>query len=157
MNDADEDESLSAMQHIGQVLVYLITPIFLVGASTLIGSDHLVGALIAGAGPMAINLAIMVFSYAKRQEEGAFLFPAKSSILEIVFCSLVTFGHGFALASVPEPGVTTYLMGAFASYSLFSGRCPESAVYRDNDQEFTFGSNHYQRPISNILTAVIMI
>ena len=29
-------------------------------------------------------------------------------------------------------------------------------MYRDNDQEFTLGSNHYQRAISNIMTAVIM-
>jgi hypothetical protein len=103
---------------------------------------------------MVINLAIMALSYFKRQEEAAFLFPPKSGFIEIIFCTLITFGHGFTLALVP--GIPTYVMSAFASYSLFSGRCPESAVYRDNDQEFTLGSNHYQRAISNIMTAVIM-
>ena len=103
---------------------------------------------------MAINIIIMALSYSKRQEEAAFIFPPKSGLVEILFCTLVTFGHGFSLALVP--GIPTYVMSAFASYSLFSGRCPESAVYRDNDQEFTMGSNHYQRAISNIITAVIL-
>ena len=35
MNDADEEESLTVMQHLGQVLIYLITPTFLVIGSTL--------------------------------------------------------------------------------------------------------------------------
>ena len=65
----------------------------------------MVGALVSGAVPMAINIAIMAMSYSKRQEETAFLFPPKSSIVEIVFCALVTFAHGFTLALVP--GVPT--------------------------------------------------
>lgn len=36
-------------------------------------------------------------------------------------------------------------MIGLSSYSLFSQHCPEIAIYRDNDQELNWGSNHYQR------------
>ena len=111
-------------------------PISIVLGATLF-EEVLTGALVAGSIATLINLVIMAISYGKK----SFLFPAKSGVIEIVFCSLVTFAHGFLLTYVP--GGPTYIISGFSSYSLFSSRCPESAVYLDNDQEFALGSNHY--------------
>lgn len=48
------------------------------------------------------------------------------------------------------------LFVGLSGYSLFSQRCPESAIYRDNEQEFGFGSNHYQRPFFFVLLSIAM-
>jgi hypothetical protein len=133
-------------------MVYLITPLCLF-LSTLLG-DRLTGPIVSGGVAMAINLVIMAASYANRHTP-SFVFQPKTGWVEIAFAALVTFFHGFTLAMVP--GLPTYIIGGLSSYSLFAGRCPESAVYRDNDEEFALGSNHYQRPLSNILLAVVMI
>jgi hypothetical protein len=44
-----------------------------------------------------------------------------------------------------------------SSYSLFSHHCPESAIYRDNDQELAWGSNHYQRVVFNIIISLALL
>ena len=44
-----------------------------------------------------------------------------------------------------------------SGFSLFSHHCPEGAVYRDNDQELDWGSNHYQRATYFILIAAALL
>lgn len=77
----------------------------------------------------------------------------------MIYASLLTFLQGALMVYVVHPqgngfgdnGLGSHIghlviMG-LASYSLFSGKCPEIAIYRDNDSELEVGSNHYQRAI----------
>lgn len=126
--------------------------------STFIGSNVIggvTGAIVAGSIPAAINICVMLFAYSSRNSDPSFLFPPKSSPFEIAFCFLVTFAHGFCISYIGAPAA--HIVGALSSYSLFSARTPESAVYLDNDQEFAPGSNHYERAISNILLSLALI
>ena len=87
-----------------------------------------------------------------------FLFPPKQSIMEIVLCSVLTLAYGALMAYAFHPSTMSLFYGSeqglasslpwlvlvgLSSYSLFSHHCPESAIYRDNDQELGWGSNHY--------------
>ena len=103
-----------------------------------------------------------------------FLFPPKSGGVEIALCSLTTFAFGSTMVYVLHPRTLAYFYGAesdtelggyiplllligLSSFGLFSARCPESAVYLNNDQELNWGSNHYQRPIYYILIAAFLM
>jgi len=87
-----------------------------------------------------------------------FLFPPKQSSMEIVLCSMLTLAYGAMMAYAFHPYTMSLFYGSeqglasslpllvlvgLSSYSLFSHHCPESAIYRDNDQELGWGSNHY--------------
>ena len=99
-----------------------------------------------------------------------FLFPAKQNLWEAMWCSLYTFGFGYFMPFIlhnitastfyTQIGASWYgyvvVMG-LVGYSLFSERCPESAIYSDNEMEFGFGSNHYQRPLYFIIIGLIML
>lgn len=101
-----------------------------------------------------------------------FLFPPKSSVFEIFVCFLLTFANGALMTFALHPATLTYFFGessttgflvsgllvsGLSSSCLFSAHCPESAIYRDNDIYFGFGSNHYQRVVSNILIALTIV
>ena len=101
-----------------------------------------------------------------------FLFPARSGKAEIALCALLTFAYGALMVYVLHPTTLTYFFDddrdlaslipllifvGLSSFSLFSGRCPESAVYLNNDQELNWGSNHYQRATYYILIAVYLV
>lgn len=100
-----------------------------------------------------------------------FLFPPKSSMLEVFICSILTFANGSLLSFALHPNTLEYffegdastgpliiglVISGLSSYCLFSAHCPESAIYRDNDIYFGFGSNHYQRVVSNIVISVLI-
>ena len=105
-----------------------------------------------------INLVVMgISAQQKGQDESSFtfLFPTKSPV-EIMVCSIVTFAQGYLL-TLMDLNIIVLIVAGLSSYSLYSGRCPESAVYRDNDDEFAFGSNHYKRPIYNIALAAVSL
>jgi hypothetical protein len=94
-----------------------------------------------------------------------FLFNPKQSYLELLWCTLLTFLHGVAASFIIIIIVSNQLGGSeivawiifgLSGISLFTGFCPEIAVFADNEQEFKWGSNHYQRPIYNILLAPLL-
>jgi hypothetical protein len=68
-----------------------------------------------------------------------------------------TLSFYFGESSTTGIFVSGLVVLGLSSYSLFSAHCPESAIYRDNDIYFGFGSNHYQRVVSNIIIAFIII
>lgn len=87
-----------------------------------------------------------------------FLFPPKQSPIEMVLCFILTLAYGATMAYAFHPYTMSLFYGSeqglasswpwlilvgLSSYSLFSHHCPESAIYRDNDQELSWGSNHY--------------
>ena len=87
-----------------------------------------------------------------------FLFPPKSSFIEILVCFALTFANGALMTHAFHSATLSFYFGessttgifvsglvvlGLSSYSLFSAHCPESAIYRDNDICFGFGSNHY--------------
>lgn len=101
-----------------------------------------------------------------------FLFPPKSSVIEILVCFILTFANGALMTFVFHPTtlfyffedfnttavlITGLIVSGLSSYCLFSAHCPESAIYRDNDIYFAFGSNHYQRVVSNLVIALTII
>lgn len=87
-----------------------------------------------------------------------FLFPPRQSSMEMVLCSLLTLAYGAMMSYAFHPSTMSLFYASeldvasslpwlvlvgLSSYSLFSHHCPESAIYRDNDQELAWGSNHY--------------
>ena len=100
-----------------------------------------------------------------------FLHPKKSSPLETIWCFIVAFGYGVMMTYAIHP--VTFIMtsgqdnvGMAIVIALFTGMsghcilgqpCPETAIYRDNEQEFGWGSNHYQRPLFFIIIAGAMM
>jgi hypothetical protein len=92
--------------------------------------------------------------------------------MELVVCAVLTFANGALISYAFHPATLDYFFGGastsgvlitglivngLASYCLFSAHCPESAIYRDNDIYFGFGSNHYQRVVSNLVIALALV
>ena len=89
--------------------------------------------------------------------------------MEIVWTLIVSFLYGSAMVyalhettmdkfeTKGKSPVIMLILIALSGYSLFSQRCPEIAIYRDNEQEFGFGSNHYQRQLYFVALAAIQM
>ena len=101
-----------------------------------------------------------------------FLFPAKSGMIELALCAVLTFAYGALMVYAVHPTTLGYFFSddrdlasavpllifiGLSGFSLFSQHCPEAAVYRDNDQELDWGSNHYQRATYFILIAAALL
>jgi hypothetical protein len=167
------------------MILILLCP--LVVLVCLLSEDRQTAMIIAGAILAIINAIFCVLgstaSKAAQEEEDnddnvslvspkgiSFLLP-KKSVIEAIWSTLVAFGYGAAMTyichaqtfeafrqpqdvgSVAQVIIFTGLSG----YSLFSHRCPESAIYRDNELEFQYGSNHYQRQLYFIALGVVML
>ena len=172
--------------HLSQILILLLCPGICYGLIHLVNEREL-ACIIAGAVLLTINLICMIIAYcfSRKQKDFEadeapncfskrgflFLFPVKQSLTEAVWCSIVTFAYGFFMTyafhtktinafyifKLAEEDYLTFILIGLAGYSLFSERCPESAIYSDNELEFGFGSNHYQRPLYFILCALAMV
>jgi hypothetical protein len=183
-----EETYIGVGLHLGQILICLIMPVWISVCIIVFGlkDARTAGCIAGGAVPLVINLVLMGTSYkfkndAKAEDDEVscfskagflFLFPAKSSLLEVAYCALLTFAYGALMTYAFHPATMMSLYGVeqslaanipqliligLSSYSLFSHHCPESAIYRDNDQELDWGSNHYQRVIFYILIAIGLI
>lgn len=172
VNEHDED-SLPIGLHLGQLLIYLIVPVttLLSAVALQLADDPWIAMAIGGALPLLINLPIMLISMWLKPKgdkevdsDGLsccskagflFLFPPKAGVGEVVLASLLTFLHGALMVWMIHPAanggddlvarIPHLAIIGLSSYSLFSAHCPEVAIYRDNDSELEFGSNHYQR------------
>lgn len=92
-----------------------------------------------------------------------FLVPSRDTG-ESIWCIIVTFLYGFLMTyslhgltffginpnrnSIimdhrTAPFIYCLVFIGLSGYSLFSHKCPEGAIYRDNEAEFGLGSNHY--------------
>lgn len=160
-NNYDED-SLPVGLHFAQLFIYLIMPGSVLLSVLVLGDQKWLAMVVGGAVPLVINVALMIVARTMQStsdEESQkssflFLFPAKSGWFEVLLAAILTFLNGALMVYVVNPATGGQEVGAriphlvvigLSSYSLFSAHCPELAIYRDNDQELDWGSNHYQR------------
>ena len=158
-NDYEED-SLSLGLHLAQILIYLIVPASVLVSVVVLGDQKWMAMIVGGAVPLVINVVLMIVALSLGSDEDSqksgflFLFPAKSGAFEVLLAAVLTFVNGALMVYIVNPETTGEDLGTriphlviigLSSYSLFSQHCPEVAIYRDNDQELNWGSNHYQR------------
>jgi hypothetical protein len=93
--------------------------------------------------------------------------------MEIIYTAILTYSFGALMTYFIHPRTINFWNGtndltlinsipyliiiSVSSFSLFSKQCPEVAIYRDNDSEFNWGSNHYSRSIYCSLISGILV
>lgn len=159
VQDEQETEFIPITQHLAQLLVLIIPPV-VIGVISSVVSNLAAAVVISGALLVLFNGALMTLRWKKGE---MFLVPHRGMVESIV-CIIITFLYGAAMTYLlhtstfeyyrpvkqtsnldhrTEPMIMCLVMIGFSGYSLFSYKCPETAIYRDNESEFGLGSNHY--------------
>lgn len=181
VNDYDAD-SLPVTLHLAQILIYLILPATTIASALAVPDDRWLAMVIGGALPFVINTIAMLVAMSLKGGDDAgsdsdsvtccskagylFLFPAKSGLGEAVLAAILTLANGALMVYAIHPQtagddmvarIPQIVIMGLSSFSLFSQHCPEIAIYRDNDSELNWGSNHYQRSTYCSMIALILL
>lgn len=166
--------------HLAQLLIYLLSPIIfgMFGLRWIIMQMY-PAAIVSGVIFFVINLVFMIIRHfvgdatdidlsdekpGLFSKDGVRFLVPKRGILESIWCLILSFLYGFTITLMFLDGIILkdnpyqimcIVFSSLAGYSLFSHRCPEPAIYRDNEAEFGLGSNHYQRPLYMIIIASV--
>jgi len=182
VNNENDEEAISVGLHLGQIAIYFIVPAATAVSLVVVPDDQWTAMALGGALPLLINLIVMMVSRRlgtdRRTDEAEsdvsccskegflFLFPPKSGLGEIFLAAVLTAVHGALMSYMFHPSTTGtsltssipyFVIIGLSSFSLFGHHCPEIAIYRDNDAEVAWGSNHYQRSTYCSVLALIVL